>query len=42
MQAVEKVLVVGAGVGGLATATAMAQRGAQVDIVEKKADDAVH
>lgn len=36
-----KVLVVGAGIGGLSTAIALAQIGAEVDVIEIKADNSV-
>ncbi|GGF30489.1 FAD-dependent monooxygenase [Subtercola lobariae] len=39
--AVQKVLIVGAGIGGLGAATALAQRGVDVDIVEVKPDSHV-
>jgi 2-polyprenyl-6-methoxyphenol hydroxylase-like FAD-dependent oxidoreductase len=39
--AVNKVLVVGAGVGGLGAAAALGQRGVQVDVVETKPDATV-
>ena len=42
MAKVENVLVVGAGIGGLAAAAAIGQRGANVDVVEIKPDSAVY
>lgn len=39
---VRKVLVVGAGIGGLAAATALAQRGVEVDVVELRKNADVH
>ena len=42
MAKVEKVLVVGAGIGGLAAAAALGQRGAEVDMVEIKPDSTVY
>jgi 2-polyprenyl-6-methoxyphenol hydroxylase-like FAD-dependent oxidoreductase len=42
MAKVEKVLVVGAGIGGLATAAALGQRGVEVDMVEIKPDSTVY
>jgi len=42
MAKVEKVLVVGAGIGGLAVAAALGQRGAEVDMVEIKPDSTVY
>ncbi len=42
MAKVEKVLVVGAGIGGLAAAAAIGQRGAEVDVVEIKPDSTVY
>ncbi|WP_336650652.1 FAD-dependent monooxygenase [Kocuria rosea] len=41
MMSVEKVLIVGAGVGGLATAAALGQRGVAVEVVEVRADNHV-
>jgi 2-polyprenyl-6-methoxyphenol hydroxylase-like FAD-dependent oxidoreductase len=42
MAKVEKVLVVGAGIGGLAAAAALGQNGAEVDMVEIKPDSTVY
>lgn len=42
MTAVSRVLVVGAGIGGLAAAVALRQQGIAVDIIEKTADWAVY
>jgi 2-polyprenyl-6-methoxyphenol hydroxylase-like FAD-dependent oxidoreductase len=42
MAKVEKVLVVGAGIGGLAAAAALGQRGAEVDVIEVKPDSTVY
>jgi 2-polyprenyl-6-methoxyphenol hydroxylase-like FAD-dependent oxidoreductase len=42
MAKVEKVLVVGAGIGGLAAAAALGQRGAEVDMAEVKPDSTVY
>lgn len=42
MAKVEKVLVVGAGIGGLAVAAALGQRGVEVDMVEIKPDSTVY
>jgi len=42
MAKVEKVLVVGAGIGGLAAAAALGQRGVEVDMVEIKPDSTVY
>jgi 2-polyprenyl-6-methoxyphenol hydroxylase-like FAD-dependent oxidoreductase len=42
MAKVEKVLVVGAGIGGLAAAAALGQGGAEVDVVEIKPDSTVY
>ena len=42
MAKVEKVLVVGAGIGGLAAAAALGQRGAEVDLIEIKPDSTVY
>ena len=39
--AVERVLVVGAGIGGLAAAAALGRRGVQVDVVDIKPENAV-
>jgi 2-polyprenyl-6-methoxyphenol hydroxylase-like FAD-dependent oxidoreductase len=39
--AVERVLVVGAGIGGLAAAAALGRRGVQVEVVDIKAENAV-
>ena len=41
MRAVDRVLVQGGGVGGLTLATALAQRGVEVDVVEASGPDAV-
>jgi len=38
---VQRVLVVGAGIGGLAAAAALGQRGVQVDVIDIKAENAV-
>jgi 2-polyprenyl-6-methoxyphenol hydroxylase-like FAD-dependent oxidoreductase len=42
MAKVENVLVVGAGIGGLAAAAALGQRGANVDVIEVKPDSTVY
>lgn len=42
MAKVEKALVVGAGIGGLAAAAALGQRGVEVDVVEIKPDGTVY
>ncbi len=42
MAKVEKVLVVGAGIGGLAAAAALGRRGVEVDMVEIKPDSTVY
>ncbi len=42
MAKVENVLVVGAGIGGLAAAAALGQRGVNVDVVEIKPDSTVY
>lgn len=42
MAAVERALVVGAGIGGLAAAAAMAARGVEVEVVEARPDSSVY
>jgi 2-polyprenyl-6-methoxyphenol hydroxylase-like FAD-dependent oxidoreductase len=42
MAAVEKALVVGAGIGGLAAAAALAARGVEVEVVEARPDSSVY
>ena len=42
MAAVERALVIGGGIGGLGAATALAQRGIDVEIVELKPDAEVY
>jgi 2-polyprenyl-6-methoxyphenol hydroxylase-like FAD-dependent oxidoreductase len=37
MSGIRRVLVVGGGVGGLTAATAFAQRGVEVDLIERRA-----